>query len=48
MECTVDNASNLRDLLLQDLFNIIEIMLYKRLKIKIQMLYFYTIDIKNR
>ena len=47
MQCTVDNASKLRDLILQELVKIIVIMLYKRLKIIIQMLNFYTINIKN-
>jgi len=47
VQCTVDNASKLRDLILQELVKIIVIMLYKRLKIIIQMLNFYTINIKN-
>ena len=39
VQCAVDNALYLRDLVLQGLAKII-VMLYKRLKIKIQMWYF--------
>jgi hypothetical protein len=47
VERTVDNAFNLLVLVLQKLVKIIVVMLYKRLKIKIQMWYFYAINIQK-
>jgi hypothetical protein len=41
LECTVDNAFNLRDLVLQELVKIIVVCYIKKLKINIRMLYFY-------
>jgi hypothetical protein len=46
VECTIDNAFNLRDLVLQELAKII-VLWYIKLKIKIQMWYFYTTNIKR-
>jgi len=48
VECTIDSAFNLRDFVLQELVKIIVVYYIKKLKIKIQMWYFYTISIKNR
>jgi hypothetical protein len=39
LECTIDNAFNLRDFVLQELVNII-VVCYIKLKIQIQMWYF--------
>jgi len=47
VKCTIDNTFNLLVLVLQELVKIIVVLLYKRLKIKIQMWYFHTISIKK-
>jgi len=48
VECTVDNAFNLRGIVLQELVKIIVVCyIYKKLKIKIQIWYFYTVNIKK-
>ena len=47
VECTIDNAFDLRDLVLQELVKIIVVCYTKKLKIKIQMWNFYTISIEK-
>jgi hypothetical protein len=46
VECTIDNAFNLRDLVLKELVKII-VVYHIKLKIKIQMWYFCTINVKK-
>ena len=49
VECTIDKAFNLRDLILQELVNTILVCCNKnKLKVKIQMWFCCTISIKNR
>jgi len=49
VQCTIDNAFNVRDLVLQELVKIIVVCYIKKLIIKIQMWYFCTLkSIKNR
>ena len=45
VDCTIDNAFNLRDLLLQQLVKITVVCYVKKLKIRIQMWYFYSVRI---
>jgi len=47
VECTIDKASNLRDLILQELVNKILVCCIKKLKVKIDMWYCCKISIKN-
>jgi len=47
VDCTTDNAFNLRDLVLQQLVKITVVCYVKNFKIKIQMWHFYTISIKK-
>jgi len=47
VECTIDNAFNLRNLVLQELVKIIVVCYNENFKIKIQMWYFYTINTKK-
>jgi len=46
VECTIDNVFNLRDLVLQELVKITNI-LYKKLKIKMLNVALYTTDFKD-
>jgi hypothetical protein len=48
VECTIDNAINLWDLVLQELVKTVVVCYIKKLDIKIQMWYFYAVSIKKQ